>query len=576
MKNVVNKFGRRDFLKSLGLAAPLILAAPGAAVAAETNAVSAGTPSPCSKELAADLVVIGGGLGGCAAALAAARNGLTVIMTEETDWIGGQITQQVVPPDENKWIETVGASQSYQHFRTGIRDYYRRNYPLTDAARAQKYFNPGRCWVSAIGGEPRVALAVLYEMLAPYLGNGQVQILLQHKAVAAAANGDRVEAIRVRDLESGNELVLRAPYFADATEQGDLLPLTGTEYSLGAEARLETGEPHAKDAAQPNNLQGFTMCFIMDYLAGEDHVIDRPAEYQFWRDYTLKTSADKVPYHFLTFEAEESRKIGFDPEGRKGFFTYRRIADRDQFKPGFYRGDATIVNWPQNDYSFGLICDVSEAEAKKHINRAKQLSLSLLYWLQTEAPRPDGGTGWKGLRLRPDMVGTADGLAKYPYIREGRRIKADFTVLEQHVSTAARMAETGLKKAEVRATPYADSVGIGSYHMDLHITTTGDHGAYGSTLPFQIPLGALIPRRVENLLPACKNLGVTHLTNGCYRLHPVEWNIGEAAGSLAAFCVAQKKAPRQVRNQPELLADFQKLLAGDGVRLHWPPEAGPI
>ena len=575
MKNVANKFGRRDFLKSLGLAAPLILAAPGTVVA-DTNAIAAGSSSPRAKELAADLVVIGGGLGGCAAALAAARNGLTVIMTEETDWIGGQITQQVVPPDENKWIETVGASQSYQNFRTGIRDYYRRNYPLTDAARAQKYFNPGRCWVSAIGGEPRVALAVLYEMLAPYLGNGQVQILLQHKAVAAAANGDRVEAIRVRDWESGNELVLRAPYFADATEQGDLLPLTGTEYSLGAEARSETGEPHAKDAAQPGNLQGFTMCFIMDYLAGEDHVIDRPAEYQFWRDYTLKTSADKVPYHFLTFEAEESRKIGFDPEGRKGFFTYRRIADRDQFKPGFYRGDATIVNWPQNDYSFGLICDVSEAEAKKQINRAKQLSLSLLYWLQTEAPRPDGGTGWKGLRLRPDMVGTADGLAKYPYIREGRRIKADFTVLEQHVTTAARMAETGLKKAEVRAIPYADSVGIGSYHMDLHITTTGDHGAYGSTLPFQIPLGALIPRRVENLLPACKNLGVTHLTNGCYRLHPVEWNIGEAAGSLAAFCVAQKKAPRQVRNQPELLADFQKLLAGDGVRLHWPPEAGPI
>ena len=138
MKNVANKFGRRDFLKSLGLAAPLILAAPGAAVAAETNAVSAGTPSPRAKELVADLVVIGGGLGGCAAALAAARNGLAVILTEETDWIGGQITQQVVPPDENKWIETVGASRSYQTFRTGIRDYYRRNYPLTEAARAQK------------------------------------------------------------------------------------------------------------------------------------------------------------------------------------------------------------------------------------------------------------------------------------------------------------------------------------------------------------------------------------------------------------------------------------------------------
>ena len=138
------------------------------------------------------------------------------------------------------------------------------------------------------------------------------------------------------------------------------------------------------------------------------------------------------------------------------------------------------------------------------------------------------------------------------------------------------MNETGLKKDEVRAMQFADSVGIGSYHMDLHITTTGDHGAYGSTLPFQIPLGALIPRRVENLLPACKNIGVTHLTNGCYRLHPVEWNIGEAAGSLAAFCVAQKKSPREVRNKSELLADFQKFLRADGVRLEWPPEAGAI
>jgi len=128
----------------------------------------------------------------------------------------------------------------------------------------------------------------------------------------------------------------------------------------------------------------------------------------------------------------------------------------------------------------------------------------------------------------------------------------------------------------VRATPFADSVGIGHYAMDLHITTRGDHAKFGATLPFQIPLGALIPRRMENLLPACKNIGVTHLTNGCYRLHPIEWNIGEAAGALAALCVAQKKSPRAVRNRPELLADFQKLLRDAGVRLAWPPEAGPI
>ena len=91
-----------------------------------------------------------------------------------------------------------------------------------------------------------------------------------------------------------------------------------------------------------------------------------------------------------------------------------------------------------------------------------------------------------------------------------------------------------------------------------------------SSLPYQIPLGALLPRRVENLLPACKNLGVSHITNGCYRLHPVEWNIGEAAGTLAAFCVTRQRVPREVRKQSALLKSFQNLLGDQGVPLAWP------
>jgi hypothetical protein len=113
-------------------------------------------------------------------------------------------------------------------------------------------------------------------------------------------------------------------------------------------------------------------------------------------------------------------------------------------------------------------------------------------------------------------------------------------------------------------------VGIGSYNIDLHPSSGGDNYIDVPSLPFQIPLGALIPQRVENLLPACKNLGTTHITNGCYRLHPVEWNIGEAAGALAAFCSTTKHAPREVRGRDELLKSFQDLLAGQGVRLMWP------
>ena len=96
-----------------------------------------------AREFSADLVIAGGGLGGVAAALGALRNGLTVILTEETDWIGGQLSQQGVPPDEHQWIETHGATWTYREFRKGVRQYYKRNYPLTTEAASRPHLNPG-------------------------------------------------------------------------------------------------------------------------------------------------------------------------------------------------------------------------------------------------------------------------------------------------------------------------------------------------------------------------------------------------------------------------------------------------
>src|SRR5512136_287427 len=138
-------YPRRSFLKALGLAVPAIASGPSPAVARDPAGTLSPAPSsqPPPREIAADLVIIGGGLGGCAAALAAARNGLRVIMTEETDWIGGQLTAQAVPPDENPWIETFGGTRSYLNLRQRIRDYYLRNFPLTAEARAKPYLNPG-------------------------------------------------------------------------------------------------------------------------------------------------------------------------------------------------------------------------------------------------------------------------------------------------------------------------------------------------------------------------------------------------------------------------------------------------
>jgi hypothetical protein len=345
--------------------------------------------------------------------------------------------------------------------------------------------------------------------------------------------------------------------------------MTGTEHVVGAESQRDTGEPHAASEAQPDNVQAFTVCFAMDYLAGTDQTIDRPRDYAHWREVMVR-SAGRPPQRLLSFADPDSQRIGFDPVARTGYWSYRRILDKTLFTSDAIKSDVTLVNWAHNDYSFGALTDGTTDDRRRHIAQAQQLSLSLLYWLQTEMPRADGGTGWPGLRLRPDIVGTKDGLAKYPYVRESRRIRAEFTVVEQHVLADLRREATGLPREQLTATPFADSVGIGHYALDLHLTTRGDRTQFGETLPFQIPLGALLPQRVQNLLPACKNLGVTHLTNGCFRLHPIEWNIGESVGELVAFCRTRKTRPHAVRATAGLLADFQAQLVQRGIPLAWP------
>ena len=562
---------RRQFLEGCGYGLSGLLGAAHGSRAARGEATLA------RREITADVVIVGGGLGGCAAALAVLRNGRTAVLTEPTDWIGGQLTAQAVPPDEHPWIEQFGASASYRTLRQNIRGYYRRHYTLTAEARAKNRLNPGNGAVSALCHEPRVALAALTDLLAPYASSGRLLTLLEHDVVGAGVQGDRVRSITVRGRKTLVERSLQGTYFLDATELGDLLPLAGVEFVTGAEDQAEYGEPHAPSVGNPDNQQGFTCCFAVDYLDGQDHTIERPAEFGFWRDLvpTLKPSwpGRLLDLNYSDPVTLKSASRGFDPRGTgAGLWVYRRILDPRNFGPGSYGGSSgiSLVNWPQNDYWLGPLVGkaVTPAEAQAHITRAKQLSLSLLYWLQTECPRPDGNLGWKGLRLRGDLVGTEDGLAKTPYIRESRRIRADFTVTERHVGTEARRKL--LKAQDVSSQSFPDSVGVGSYRIDLHPSSAGDNYIDVSSLPFQIPLGALIPRRVENVLAACKNLGTTHITNGCYRLHPVEWGIGEAAGALAVFCIEQSEPPRAVRNTPKRLAIFQSGLVADGVEIAWP------
>lgn len=525
--------------------------------------------------LSADVIVVGAGLGGIAASLSLLRNGLKVLLTEETDWIGGQLTQQGVPADEHSGIETHGAPKSYRELRDLIRNYYKQNYPLTDIARKNAFLNPGNGTVSRLCHEPKAAISVLNGMLAQYISNGQLTLLLEHKVTSADADERQVNSVSVEDRKNGCVKILKAPYFIDATELGDLLPLTGTDYIVGTESRSQTGELHAPEVADPQSQQAFTTCFALDYIEGEDFV-DKPENYSFWEKYVPAIepawSGRLLDLSYSDPRTLKPKELGFDPTGaptgsKLNLWNYRRIIDKTNFEPGFFKGDISLINWPQNDYMLGNLVDVSDREFQQHVEQSKQLGLSLLYWLQTEAPRPDGGKGWRGLRLRKDIMGSDDGFAKHPYVRESRRIKAEFTILEEHVGRENR-ALVAPQKSLDRAANFFDSVGVGYYHIDLHPTSKVNYVDFPS-LKFQIPLGALLPVKKDNLLPANKNIGTTHITNGCYRLHPVEWSIGEAVGLLLVYAKDRNVLPRDVRRDVNLLNQFQKFLHAEGVETEW-------
>ncbi|SFP08080.1 FAD dependent oxidoreductase [Amycolatopsis arida] len=511
-----------------------------------------------------DVLVVGGGCGGVAAALSAALLGRRVVLTEATGWLGGQLTTQAVPPDENPWVETIGSTASYRLLRSRVRDRYRADPRLSERARAVRDLNPGEGWVSALCAEPVVIRDVLADLLAPLRRSGNLDVRHHHEPVAAGVDGDRVEAVTFGTPDG--PVTVRAALVVDATEEGDLLPLAGCEHVLGAESAAETGEPHALDGpADPFDQQALTWCVALELAPDGEHVVERPRDYDFWRGY-------RAPFWpgpqlgWATQEPETGRPLRrplFGVDGEQDLWRFRRIRSGRLYDPPL--PDVTLVNWPQVDYWLAPVTGVGSGERRERLAQARQLTLSFVYWLQTEAPRPDGGTGYPRLRPAGAPLGTADGLAAAPYVRESRRIRAELTVLEQHVGVAARPGAAG-------AEPFTDSVGIGSYRIDLHPSTGGRGYLDIPCYPFQIPLGALLPVRLDNLVAGGKCLGVTHITNGCYRLHPVEWNTGEAAGALAAFALDHGVPPRAVRARPDLLADFQAVLGKLGVPLEWPED----
>lgn len=518
-----------------------------------------------------DVAVIGGSLGGVNAAISAAKENKKVYLCEECDWVGGQLTSQMVPPDEHRWIEAYGGTKRYLDFRQEIRNYYAA-LPEFDLEAAKKAwaedfkdevapegcFSPGNAWVSRIPHEPAVAVKILEDMMAEYINDGRIVLDYWTVATDSVVEDDVIKAVTVKNLKTGEEKVIEAEYFLDATDCGDLLPVVGAEYRTGAESKAETGEPDAEEVADPADMQAITWTAAIE-LVPEDQEWEavKPEKYDYYASLEVPhVGVKQFGWYTNKLQGPGTRMLGmFDGDGTdgcRGLWNYRRIIDTPNFKD--HRNEVMLLNWPQNDYYLGNVID--DPDKEKHLQESRELTLCMIYWLQTEAERPDGGKGYR-VRLRPDIAGTEDGLAKMAYIRECRRIVAKRTICEHEI----------VRDYAEKPMVVEDSVGVGHYSMDLHMTTKSNNHFMAKTYPFEIPLSAMIPVRLKNLLPACKNLGCTHLTGGCYRLHPVEWNTGEVAGYIASYCMDKQITPEELLNNE--LTQFQSFIQERGVQLHW-------
>ena len=193
----------------------------------------------------------------------------------------------------------------------------------------------------------------------------------------------------------------RTAFVLDATDLGDMLVFTATAYALGQESQAQTGEPSAPGHPDPACIQNFTFPLAVEYRPGEDHTISKPDGY----DQNRTTQPYTMVYRPYDPASPAYQMFATAPGTMGPFWTYRRALDVTNFDDPRIPFDVSILNWTGNDFRGGPVVDRPPDEQQMRYQEARLLSLGFLYWLQTEAPRDDGGSGYPELNPRPGHHG---------------------------------------------------------------------------------------------------------------------------------------------------------------------------
>jgi hypothetical protein len=187
-----------------------------------------------------DLVVIGGTPGGIACAVRAAREGLSVLLVNHTQHLGGFSTSGA-----GGWEAPYDGLRSpiYGEIITNAANYYREEYgegsPQHILSMPSK---TSRAHIDRPKIEPRIAELLFNEMVER---EKTLAVLLGHIVTKAERDGALIKNVTLKPMHGEDTITVSGKVFADGMYEGDLMAAAGVKTQIGRESRAQYGEKHA-------------------------------------------------------------------------------------------------------------------------------------------------------------------------------------------------------------------------------------------------------------------------------------------------------------------------------------------